>query len=332
MMEIDYDTFLTWAKEHFHDEPREMNGKIRLNSIFCNDRKRHLYCKPSIGYFKCMKSGNKGSLYQLVMEVEKCSYDQAIDILGGEQNLRYFAAKVKRFFQTGIINNIQLEQKPSLQMPSGSFLITSLSPTHHYRVRAEEYLAERKLHPKGLWICVGGEYVNRIIIPYYDRNGDLVYYNARDLNPNSHLRYRGPDGELGAKKEEVVWLEFFPKKGTKIYLTEGEFDAMTLNECDLHGAAFGGKDVNVKQLEMLAGYQLVLSFDADRAGKDGLTKLGQIMQSYGLQEVSYIRPPKQYKDWNEMLQRENAELIQLYIHKREKRFDSWTALSLNVFS
>lgn len=335
---IDYTVFKQWAQQHFK-EMREKNGKIRLNSIYCDaiggDRKFHMYCKPSIGMFKCMKSGEKGSLYSLVMQVESVAYDQAVEILEGDtQTLRYLEAKLDQYLNLDP-NEIKKEYtgwKKKLDFPPNTFLIASLGETNHFRMRAEQYLAGRKLKSDGLLMCVAGDYVNRIIIPYYDREGDLVYWNGRDLG-NAHLRYRGPDSSLypAAKKEEVVWMQYFPKIGTKVYLTEGEFDAMTLNQCGLHAAAFGGASFNPKQFEMLKGYQMVLAFDADKAGERGITQLSEAMSANGFENTMYVRPAKPYKDWNEMLIAVGKDIVRLYIEKKEAEhqiLNSWNILRL----
>lgn len=340
---IDYTVFKQWVQQHFK-EMREKNGKIRLCSIYCDaiggDRKFHMYCKPSIGMFKCMKSGEKGSLYSLVMQVEKCAYDQAVDLLEGEQNLRYFEAKLDEYLNPENKENKHQYAgwKKNLDFPPNTFLITNLGEQSHFRHRAERYLSSRKLPPDGLMMCIGGEYANRIIIPYYDREGDLVYWNGRDLG-NSQLRYRGPDSKMypAAKKEEVVWMRFFPKSGTKIYLTEGEFDAMTLNECGFHAAAFGGASFNTKQFEMLRGYQLVLAFDADKAGENGIRQISDAISSTksitGVDSLYYVRPPKQFKDWNAMYQAYDKDIVRLYIEKKEAEhqiLNVWNILKLKA--
>jgi DNA primase len=282
-----------------------------------------------------MKSGEKGSLYSLVMTLEQCSYDQAVEILeGNTQDLRYLETKLEKYLN---LDHSQIKKdyvgfKKKLNFPPNTFLISSLGENNHYRIRAEQYLQSRKIPNKGLLICVGGDYANRIVIPYYDRDGDLIYWNARDLG-NSHLRYRGPESSQypDAKKEEVVWMQFFPKKGTKIYLTEGEFDAMSLNECGLHAAAFGGASFNPKQFEMLTGYQLVLAFDADKAGQQGVTQLSEAMKQNGFVDTMYVRPAKPYKDWNAMLVALGKDIVKLYIEKQEKKhqvLNAWNILKL----
>jgi DNA primase len=335
---IDYYVFKEWIKKHF-PKIHEKNGKIRVDSIFCDaingDKKHRLYCKPSLGMYKCMKSGEKGSLYALVVKVEQCSYEEAVEILEGDkQDLRYLESKLDQYLhpELHVAKPEFVGKKNSLNYPPNSFLITSLGETNHFRIRAEQYLAGRKLQPKGLMISVAGEYCNRIVIPYYDRNGDLVYWNARDLG-NSYLRYRGPDAEVypAAKKEEVVWMEYFPKKGSKVYLTEGEFDAMTLNACGFHAAAFGGASFNQKQFEMLKGYQMVLAFDADKAGEQGIIQLSNAMSENGFGNIMYVRPAKPYKDWNEMFIALGKDIVGHYIVKKEKQhqvLNSWNILKL----
>lgn len=341
---IDYFVFRQWAQQHFK-EMKEKNGKVRLNSIFCDaiggDRKFHLYCKPAINMYKCMKSGEKGSLYSLVMQVEGVAYDQAVEILEGDtQTLRYLESKLDHYLNldSSQIKIEHVDSKNKLDFPPNTFLITNLGEQNHFRIRAEQYLANRKLKPNGLMMCIGGEYTNRIIIPYYDREGNLVYWNGRDLG-NSTLRYRGPDSTIypDAKKEEVVWMQFFPKAGTKVYLTEGEFDAMTLNECGFHAAAFGGASFNVKQFEMLRGYQLVLAFDADKAGENGIRQISDAISSTksitGLDNLYYVRPPKQFKDWNAMYQAYDKNIVRLYIEKKEAKhqiLNAWNILKLKA--
>ncbi len=325
---VDYKSFLTWAKEHF-DDIKVLPGKIKLNSIFCEhlggDVKHHLWCRPKFGSFHCYKSGTRGSLYDLVMEVEQCSYDEAVDHLGGDQELRYLEAKLEAFF--AVEQKEEREFYKRLKLPPNTYAIHELLP--QYKSRVEGYLASRMIPPEGLYYCIQGDYGERIVIPYYDRSGDLVYYNARDISGFSKIRYRGPDGETGAKRNEVVWMSFFPKAGSKVYLTEGEFDAMSLNLSGLHGCATAGKEVDPKQIGVLRGYKICLAFDADPAGKDAFRTTGFNMLQEGIKEVSFVRPPEVYGDWNDMLCALGPQLVAAYIRKNEKPFNEFTTSLLN---
>jgi DNA primase len=331
---IDFDTFLSWAKNHF-DTIKVKGEKICLNSIYCEhlggDSKQHLWCRPYTGYFHCYKSGKKDTLHNLVMDIEKCSYDEAVDILGGEQSIRYLESKLEAFFASQESQTVVAQTK--LELPPGTVSVKNLMQPTQQKVL--DYLASRKIPPDGLYYCVSGDLYGRIIIPYYNSDGKLIYFNGRDVTGKTKLRYRGPAIETGFRKDEVVWMSFFPKKGAKIYLTEGEFDAMTLNLCGFHGCATGGKDVCPKQIEMIRNYRVCLAFDTDPSGKDAFRHLGWTLYENGIKSVTFVRPPAPYKDWNEMFAGgknkpalDNA-IIRAYIEKHEKPFNEFTSSLLN---
>jgi DNA primase len=335
---IEFDIFLAWAKEHF-DDIKVTDQRIKVNSVFCEhlggDTKHHLWCRPYTGHYHCYKSGKRGTLYDLVMHIEKCAYSQAIDILGGDQSLRYLEAKVESFLAGDQVST--QPAKPKLHLPPLTFPIQDLEQP--YRSKVESYLKSRKIPIHGLHYCTNDQdFYGRIVIPYYDSDGELIYFNARALNPKVKLRYRGPKAGTGFRKEEVVWMSFFPKKGSKIYLTEGEFDAMTLNLLGFHGCATGGKDVSLKQIEMIRQYEICLAFDTDPSGREAFIDLGWTLYECGVKKVTFIRPPNPYKDWNEMLAGNkdkgkpalDERIIQAYIAKNEKPFNEFTASLLNA--
>jgi DNA primase len=180
-------------------------------------------------------------------------------------------------------------------------------------------------------VCTTGKYSNRIIIPYYGPNGNLIYWNSRDMATESKLRYMGPDSEeVGVGKGDVIYMESWPKSG-KVYLTEGEFDAMSLTKSGLHGGACGGKALTDKQLELLRPYSICICFDTDKSGETALNKIGDKLISSGIREVSYVRPPVDSKnpqkkmDWNKMLVELGERIVELYISTQEKPFTYWTS-------
>lgn len=321
---IDFDTFLNWAQSRF-DDIIVKNEKIRLNSIYCDDTKHHLWCRPYTGFFHCYKSGKKEPLHKLIMDVEKCSYSEAVNILGGDQSIRCLEEKLEEF-----LNGKPPEEKKTLSLPPLVFPIKDL--TSPYKEKALRYLETRLIPPSGLYFGVGGDFYGRIVIPYYDSDGELIYFNGRDiLNPKPFLRYRGPDAETGFRKDQAVWMSFFPRKGAKIYLTEGEFDAMTLSLCGLHGCATGGKDVQPAQIDLIRKYEVCLAFDTDPSGKEAFRKLGWTLYENGIKKVSFVRPPKPFKDWNEMFVaiKGDEKILKAYITKHEKPFNEFTSAMLN---
>ena len=88
-MQIEFDAFLDWANKRFSNVLIK-GTEIRLNSIFTEDKGHHLWCNPSggkksvkFGVYHCFKTDKKGTLVNLVMDVEKCDFYTALRVLRG---------------------------------------------------------------------------------------------------------------------------------------------------------------------------------------------------------------------------------------------------------
>jgi DNA primase len=84
--------------------------------------------------------------------------------------------------------------------------------------------------------CEEGRYGGRVIIPSYDANGDLNYFIARDINPDSKKKYDAPK----CNKNEIIGLEYFINWNVPVILCEGIFDAIAIkrNAVPLLGKTF----------------------------------------------------------------------------------------------
>lgn len=334
-MGIDSDTFLKWATEHFGAENIRFRGdEICTHSVFTDDHKFHLWMNPTGGKkglaggaYRCWKTDRKGTLISLVAHIDNIPYDEAEERLTGTTSLRSLEKKLFEFFRNKDEEN-EVTEAPTvinaLELPPHTYLIDDLSSRNSYKARAVNYLNGRKIPTEGLFVCINGDYRNRIVIPYYDRDGDLIYYNARTMDSSPKvLRYMKPDSDV-IKQNEILYLKSWPRPSTKVYITEGEFDALTLNICGLHGAACGGKFLSPAQIELLWPYTPVIATDGDKSGRLALISIGNSLLSRGFKEVYYIQPPKNYKDWNGVLEKNAPESVKSYITKNEKAFTTWT--------
>lgn len=334
--EIDFDVFWEWATGYFGEYNVVKHGdEVCINSPFVANYKpddgHHMWCNPEKGIFHCWKSDRSGTLYQLVKEMVGCSYPEAVDILGDNAALRNLEARLTKFLGEKKQNVKKPELKAvttNLTLPADTFLISDLAPDNGLRKQAESYLAGRKIPSDGLYVCLGGRYANRIVIPYYGPNGNLIYFNCRDLTGRSKLRYQGPPKEVGVGKGDVMWIKSWPKPGTKLYLTEGEFDAMSIWEAEYCGAALGGKNLSSKQFKLLEPYEVTICFDLDKSGIEALNKVSAYMRSNSgrSRKVGYVKPAKNFKDWNDMLIKIGAPALHYYIQTQEKSLESWQEL------
>lgn len=326
-MAVDFNRFKRWAEQRFGDI-KVSGGEIRVNSIFTDDTGHHLWLNPSggkkkrkHGVYHCFKTDRKGTLLNFVQLVDNCDYEDAKAILGGATPIRDLERQLEEFFESQEEKPVE-EIKPDLQLPAGTYLIDD--SRKWWRQKAEEYLATRKIPSTGLYLCVEEPYKGRIIIPYYDRQGKLIYWNARHIFPQAKMRYLGPPKEVGIGKSDVIYFPgSWPKTGELLHVCEGEFNALSLKLSGLDAAACGGKNMSDKQALILADYRICLCLDRDKAGKVGTSVMSDAVSmlesaSKTKDKLSVVRPPKPYKDWNEMYIAEGADMVYHYIKRNAK--------------
>jgi DNA primase len=334
-MSIDFEKFLSWAESHFDGDVVVKGNEIRINSPFAEDHKHHCWCNPMggkkgderpMGVYHCWKTDKKGTLVGLVMEIDHCEYDEALEILGaGDMSLARLEEKLTELFSNKKEEKAEVITS-GIQLPSHTFLINEMENDNFFRLEAEIHLDARKIPFKKFYVCVAGDYRNRIIIPYYDRTGKLIYWNGRYMgNLKDVTKYRGPDKSVGVGKGDVIYMPSWPEKGSKVYFCEGEFNAESLCIVGLNGGAFGGKNVTEEQAQLMRDYIPVICVDNDKAGGNALPKIGDFLFAQGITRISYVRPPNGYKDWNDMLVKLGPNIVRAYVLSKEKMFDEWTS-------
>lgn len=342
-MAVDLETFMEWANDRFGPENIKIKNtahgtEVCTHSFYAHrkgieDYKFHLWMNPTggkskhpeKGSFRCWKTDAMGSLVHLVAEVDGIPYEEAEEKICGLTSLRSLEQRVHALFgHKEEMAAVQAKEEPAtpkvIELPDSTYEIEKMGQSHFMRIRARQYLASRKLPTDGLHVCIGGDYKNRIIIPYYNWDGDLIWYNARLMSDkNDVLRYMKCKAE-GLSQEDVLFMTEWPRAGSKIYIMEGEFDALTMKICGLVGCAVGGKFMSDTQIEMIRQYEPVLAFDADDSGMEALINIGRTLLEKGFERVWYVRPPKAYKDWNKLLVQKDAEIIKWYVNKYQKPF------------
>ena len=318
---INYENFLEWVNSKFSDV-KTQGDEIKINSIFTSDTKQHLYCNTRKNSYHCWKTDKSGNLFHLVSLVDKIPYGEAVELLGGNNEIRNLESKLKKLFSEKK-EEIKIN---SLKLPENSYKIESLPKEGRDFIKSNGYLEKRKIPIKNIYYCVSGEYAERIVIPYLDSEGNLIYWNSRSMKKDAFMRYRGPENK-GVGKSDVVFATDW--NATKIYLTEGEFDAISLNSCGFAGWALGGKEIHDKQMNFVRGKKICLSFDNDKYGRLAINKLGDKLLKEGI-EVSYVLPPEEFKDWNNLLICKSEKEIFEWIKSKEAIYDWKESLRLSM--
>tara|TARA_R110000824_G_scaffold6062_3_gene27848 strand:- start:7372 stop:7992 length:621 start_codon:yes stop_codon:yes gene_type:complete len=147
-----------------------------------------------------------------------------------------------------------------------------------------KHLMERKISMGdiiryGVGYCDDGEFSNRIIVPSYDSTGKLNYFIARDIFPNSKMKYKNP-----TMSKNVVIFELLINWKMPVVLCEGVFDAMAIkrNAIPLLGK-FPSREL-IKRMIQERVKIVYIALDQD-AKKDAI-KLAEYLLSYGITPFS----------------------------------------------
>jgi DNA primase len=122
------------------------------------------------------------------------------------------------------------KSKKALKLPEGFTLFKDSSTVYPVRRQAMNYLKSRGITDEiiekfGIGFCDKGDHSGRIIIPSYDKKGELNYYIARSWNPMSRAKYKNPIAE----KDKIIFWESLIDWNKDIYLVEGAFDGLFLD-------------------------------------------------------------------------------------------------------
>ena len=146
---------------------------------------------------------------------------------------------------------------------------------------AIHYLRKRNISIKdvlrySIGYCSSGVYANRIIVPSYDKDGRLNYFVARDIFPNSSMKYKNPPAS-----KDVIGFELFVNWNEDIVLVEGVMDAISVrkNVIPLLGK-FPSKSL-VKKLVEKKVKTIYIALDED--AKQDAIKLSKFLMDYGIE-------------------------------------------------
>lgn len=152
------------------------------------------------------------------------------------------------------------------------------SPDNSLEARhAMAYLKQRGITDKdivkyNIGYCKKGRYRNRVIVPSYDKNGNVNYFIARSFEKEPTRKYDAPS----VQKTEIIGLEYFVNWSVPVILCEGIFDAIAIkrNAIPLFGKSIP-KSLMLKLVESEVK-TVYLALDKD-ALKEALTYSEQLL-------------------------------------------------------
>ena len=121
-------------------------------------------------------------------------------------------------------------KKKTLKLPDRFTQFKDSSKVYPIRRQAMNYLNSRgitddMIERYGIGFCDNGDHAGRIVIPSYNKKGELNYYIARSWDPMSRAKYKNPEAE----KDKIIFWENLIDWNKDIFLVEGAFDGLFLD-------------------------------------------------------------------------------------------------------
>ena len=217
----------------------------------------------------CDEGGNKGNLE---VNIEKSVFHcwSCGDYEGTHGSLgklfdKFGNKKQKKLYQVLKPETIikRERKKKTLKLPDRFTQFKDSSKVYPIRRQAMNYLNGRgitddMIERYGIGFCDNGDHAGRIVIPSYNKKGELNYYIARSWDPMSRAKYKNPEAE----KDKIIFWENLIDWNKDIFLVEGAFDGLFLdNVIPMLGKHMS--ELLFETIYMNAKSNIIICLDAD---------------------------------------------------------------------
>ena len=180
-----YDTHLLELLEQvFGNGYKLKNGEIAFHCKFCNHHKKKLQINLENQKWHCWVCNSGGQ--KIVQLLKKLNVSQNI------------VKNVLQILDEYVSYDIQKEKETQhgLSLPKCYKPLyrhsDSLVRKHALKYLKQRGITQREIIRYQIGYCDDGLYQNRVIIPSYDKEGNINYFVARDIFPDSKMKYKNP--------------------------------------------------------------------------------------------------------------------------------------------
>jgi DNA primase len=196
----------------------QSKGQISFNCPVCDDdrNKYNLEINYISGVYKCWSCGDTenthGTLNKLFNKYGNKSHKKLYGVLRPESIV------------------IKNKTTKKLTLPENFTKFSESNPIYPIRRQAYNYLTSRGINDDiikkyNIGFCDKGTHSGRIVVPSYDKKGNLNYYVARSWDTKTKFKYKNPEAE----KDKIIFNERLINWNEDIYLVEGVFDGFFLD-------------------------------------------------------------------------------------------------------
>jgi DNA primase len=229
--DVDFSSVVDILEDIFGDHRlhNENRGQISFDCPVCShdikgldhgDGKGNLEINYKMNVYKCWVCAEThdtyGSIYKIVKKYGSPKQYKKFQLLKPDDEDNPYKPTYKRV-------------KLPKEFISFDKVSLGLKLTPHFK-QAWKYVKSRNITDEmiskfNIGFCYEGEYANRIIIPSYDSEDELNYFIGRSYLYKPKMKYKNPQVD----KESLIWNEHLINWDEPVYIVEGAFDSIFLN-------------------------------------------------------------------------------------------------------
>jgi DNA primase len=278
--------------------------------LLCGDSKKNQYKKRfnldwnnGVPGWKCWNCGRSGNFIEIYSIVKGITYDDAkLEIF--KFNKESVIDRMKKYNKRP--NNTKKNKKINEENYDWikKNCYTIYDEENRYVRALKSFYSSRKISKKmKIFICHSGRYRNRIIIPIFNKENNIIYFQARRI-PKTGLnpKYDNP----ATPKESCILNKHKFDRNKNIIVHEGLIDAFMVGD---QGTSCLGKEVNedlIKELLKYTDKGIIIALDNDSEAYKSLRNF--MHKNRYAPKVKYFLYPsiyEKYDDINEIVQNEN---------------------------
>ena len=188
-------------------------GNHAFHCPFCKHHKPKLEVDIKAGVWHCWTCNEKGRTPTSLLRKTHAS----------AESIR----EMRSYFPDGK-TNIDEKTYDRVELPKEYKPLSTALTNLQYR-QAKAYVLRRGITEEdilkyGIGYCETGKYANSIIVPSYDKGGQINYFISRSFEKDPGRKYNAPS----CNKNNLIGLEYYINWKVPVVLCEGIFDAIAL--------------------------------------------------------------------------------------------------------
>ena len=219
------------------NESNKHRGQHEYDCPICGGHSK-MAVNTKLGVYKCWVCHESDGTYGSIKKL--------LSVLGGK-TIWERAKKLGISFKVDKSRVVHINTE-KVELPKGFTRFEDSNPNLMVHKEGWNYLTkQRKLSPETIFKHQMGyttyksesfddNFTNRIIIPSYDKDGELNYFTARSWLPYSKMRYKNPD----VPRETIIFNEHLINWDGTVYIVEGPLDHVVVH----NSIPLQGKDIH----------------------------------------------------------------------------------------